>query len=177
MAPATKAPAVVLIAFGSISEPDPQQDAVERIAADVAGHLPGWTVRGATMAADGAIARAFDGLGPDAVVFPLLMADGWILRRVLADALSAAGRGDVRVMKPLGLLPEFHEICAEMIRAALSENGLAAGETTVVLAAQGARPTDLIFILEGQAAVAVRRANPQLRRLLSELRSIPPQPV
>lgn len=137
MAQATEPREIVLIAFGSLSDPAPHQAGLERMAEKVADVLPGWTVRGATIGSEGAIARAFEGLSPDAAVFPALMSDGWILRRVLADALKAAGRGEAPVLKPLGLLPAFHEICAQMIRTALHEHGLSAPETTVVLAAHG----------------------------------------
>ena len=137
MAPATDCRDVVLIAFGSISDPAPQQAALEAMAVRVGRELPGWRVRGATMAFEGAIARAFEGLSPGAAVFPVLMADGWILHRVLAEGLKAAGRADAPVMTPLGLLPAFHRICAGLIRDALAENGLAAAETTAVLAAHG----------------------------------------
>ncbi len=137
MAPATDPRDVVLIAFGSVSDPDPQDAAILALAKRVAAALPGWRLRGATMACEGSIARAFDGLGPDAVVFPLLMADGWILRKVLREALRGAGRGEAALMTPLGLLPSFHAHCAEMIRDGLADAGLTASRTTVVLAAHG----------------------------------------
>ncbi|WP_185962051.1 sirohydrochlorin chelatase [Palleronia caenipelagi] len=137
MAPATDTHDVVLVAFGSLSDPEPHQRGLEELAVRVGDMLPGWRVRGATLGHDGAVARAFEGLGPDAVVFPALMSDGFILRKVMRDALVAAGRGDAPVLRPLGLLPAFHEVCADMIRDALTNNRLQATRTTVVLAAHG----------------------------------------
>jgi len=128
---------VVLIAFGSISDPMPQDSALRALAAKVDAKMPEWTVRGATMAAEGSIGRAFDGLEAGAVVFPLLMTDGLILRKVLRDALRSAGRGDASLLTPLGLLPAFHALCAGMIGEGLAKAGLERAETTVVLAAHG----------------------------------------
>lgn len=89
------------------------------------------------MAAKDSILRAFEGLGDDALVFPLLMADGWILRKVLRDALKAAGQGGARVLTPLGLLSGFHALCADLVRDGLRQSGFDREETTVVLAAHG----------------------------------------
>ncbi|RVT81820.1 cobalamin biosynthesis protein CbiX [Rhodobacteraceae bacterium CCMM004] len=136
-APATDPREVVLIAFGSLSDPSPQDAAIAALAEEVAAERPGWRVRGATMAAEGSIAAAFDGLGPGAEVFPLLMSDGWLLRRVLRDALAAVGRGDAPPRTPIGLMPSFHAHCAGLIRDGLAQAGLAAADTTVVLAAHG----------------------------------------
>ena len=136
-APATEPHEVVLVAFGSLSDAEALEEAVQDLTTDVAAELPDWTLRGATLGAEGAIARAFDGLSPEASVFPLMMSDGWLMRRVLPDALKAAGRGDTPVLTPLGLMPAFRDHCADMIRVGVAENGHPAEATSVVLAAHG----------------------------------------
>ena len=137
MAPATNHREVVLVAFGSLAEPEVLDAAIQEVKAMVAAELPGWTVRGATIGAEGSITRGFDGLSESAPVFPLMMVDGWILRKILPEALAAAGRKGTRILKPLGLLPAFRMACAEMIRGGLREAGLEAADATVVLAAHG----------------------------------------
>ncbi|ABV94904.1 cobalamin (vitamin B12) biosynthesis CbiX protein [Dinoroseobacter shibae DFL 12 = DSM 16493] len=130
-------PEAVLIAHGAPSDPEPTELALQQLARDVAAELPGWRVRGATVAAPGALERAFDGLSPEAVVFPVFMCDGWIIRRILPDCLAAIGRAGTRVLTPLGQVPGFRFHCAQMLTAAMAEAGLTPSETTVVLAAHG----------------------------------------
>lgn len=136
-APATETRDVVLVAFGSLSDPVVLNDAILRLAERVAAEMPDWRIRGATLGAEGSLAAGFDRLDPEAAVFPLLMSDGWLLRRVLRDGLAGIGRGGAPLLTPLGLLPSFRAHCAEMIRSALAEHGLAAPDTSVVLAAHG----------------------------------------
>lgn len=135
--PATDARAAVMVAHGSPSDPDQQEAALERLAADVAAEMPGWQVRGATLAAGDALGRAFEGLPGGTPVFPVFMADGFFVGRVLPERLRAIGRGEARVLAPLGLLPAFSDHCAGMIRAALEGSGILPGAATVILAAHG----------------------------------------
>ena len=154
------------MAFGSLADPDKLDRAIQEVTTLVAAELPGWTVRGATIGAEGSIARGFDGLSEAAAVFPLMMVDGWILRKILPEALAAAGRKSARILKPLGLLPAFRAACAEMIRDGLRDAGLEAAEATVVLAAHGSargpRPAACARALadELQEATGVRAVLP-----------------
>lgn len=130
-------PEVVLIAHGAPSDPDPTDRALQQLADAVATELPGWHIRGATLAAPGALARAFDGLSPEAVVFPVFMCDGWIIRGILPDCLAQISRAGTQVLTPLGQVPGFRFFCTDLLATEMREAGLTPSETTVVLAAHG----------------------------------------
>ena len=69
----------LIVAHGQPSDPRPAGAALERLAARVQAMLPGWSVGAATLAEEGAMARAVAGL-PGGVVFPMFMAGGWFTR-------------------------------------------------------------------------------------------------
>ncbi|MDT8345494.1 MAG: cobalamin biosynthesis protein CbiX, partial [Thermohalobaculum sp.] len=76
---------------------------MQALAAHVAGHLPGWRVRGATLAAPGALAAALAGLGGAPVlVYPHFMSDGWFVSDELPRRLAGAGGAGAEVLAPLG---------------------------------------------------------------------------
>lgn len=126
----------LIVAHGQPSAPDGPEAQIGALAASVAGLLPGWQVRGATLAAPGALEAALQGLA-DPVIFPLFMADGWFLRRALPDRLAAAGHSGTRLTAPFGLLPETRALAAGMLARALALRGWQAGETVLICAAHG----------------------------------------
>ncbi|MBT8455392.1 MAG: cobalamin biosynthesis protein CbiX [Alphaproteobacteria bacterium] len=137
-APATER-ALVLISHGSPSDPDPQE-AFIRSLADEVSRITGITVRGATLAAEGALGAAVSGLSAP-VIFPHFMSDGWFVSVNLPKRLRAAGLVDWQMCAPLGLTRGLAEMAAEELRAKMAEHALPIGETTLVLAAHGS-PSD-----------------------------------
>ncbi len=74
------------------------------LAAAVAARLPGWRIRGATLASRGTLEAALADLGPGpAMVYPHFMADGWFVRRQLPRRLGEAGHPAARVLPPFGV--------------------------------------------------------------------------
>ena len=94
----------LIVAHGQPSDPGPAEAEIAALAARVAARLPGWSVRSATLAAEGALAAAVAGEGP-IVVYPLFMADGWFTQTHLPARLAAAGAADARLLAPFGLDP------------------------------------------------------------------------
>jgi len=139
-APATEFHSALIVAHGSPSSPGAQERAIRARAAGVAKLLPGWTVRGATLAAPGALVAALDAL-PDRppLVFPFFMSDGWFVRKNLPQRIRECHSGRFEMMRPLGLDPALHQLCLEQATQAAA--GLPAGEATLLLAAHGS-PTD-----------------------------------
>ena len=68
-------PDALLIAHGSPADPEPQERALQALAARVRIWCPGWRIRGTTLALPGALETAVAAL-PDALVFPFFMAEG-----------------------------------------------------------------------------------------------------
>jgi sirohydrochlorin ferrochelatase len=118
----------LIVAHGQPSDPTPAAHALERLAAQVAGHLPGWKVRAATLAEPGAIARAVAGQMAG-VVFPMFMAGGWFTRVQIPARLADAGATGWRVLEPFGCDPAVHDLCVALAREAAAD--------AVILAAHG----------------------------------------
>lgn len=94
--------AALIVAHGQPSDPAPAAAELRRLAAAVAGHLPGWHVGSATLAEPGALAEAIAAAGPEGLVYPLFMACGWFTRTHLPARLAAAGGAVWRVLRPFG---------------------------------------------------------------------------
>ncbi|MFN3994379.1 MAG: sirohydrochlorin chelatase [Tabrizicola flagellatus] len=137
----------VIVAHGQPSDPRPAGAALEALAARVEALVPGWRVGAATLAEEGAIARAVAGQ-PGGVVFPMFMAGGWFTRVQIPQRLSEAGAGDWTVLEPFGCDPAVHDLCVTLVREA--------GAREVILAAHGSfkssAPSDIAMHVAGRIA-------------------------
>lgn len=130
----------LIVAHGQPSDPRPAGAALEALAALVQALMPGWSVGAATLAEEGAVARAVEGR-PGGVVFPMFMAGGWFTRVQIPKRLAEAGAVGWTVLEPFGCDPLVHDLCVTLVREA--------GESRVILAAHGsfksAAPSDIAF--------------------------------
>ena len=138
----------LIVAHGQPSDPRPAGAALEALAERVQALLPGWSVRAATLAEDGAMARAVAGL-PGGVVFPMFMAGGWFTKVQIPKRLAEAGAEGWTVLEPFGCDPSVHDLCVTLVREA--------GATQVTLAAHGSFkssvPSDIARHVAGRIAV------------------------
>jgi len=112
------------------------------LARSVARFLPGWQLRGATLAAPGALETALAALGAAPVaVYPHFMTNGWFVSSRIPERLAAAGRSDCPVLEPLGLDPGIAALCLRAARDGARDHGLDPASTTLLLAAHGS-PSD-----------------------------------
>jgi sirohydrochlorin ferrochelatase len=130
--------AAVIVAHGAPSDPLPQDMALAALAALVAERLPGWTLRGATLAMDGSLEAALDGLA-DPLVYPFFMAEGFFTGRALPGRLVRAGRPDARQMAPFGLHPDLPGLMADAAVDGARANGIDPGAAALILAAHGSQ--------------------------------------
>lgn len=128
--------ALLIVAHGQPSDPGPPEAEMHALATRVAGHLPGWLVRSATLAEPDALRAALQG-ADEPLVFPLFMADGWFIRGLLPRRLSEAGAPGLRILTPFGLLPDTGTLAVTVLAEALASQGWTAAETVLVLAAHG----------------------------------------
>ncbi|MEX3007860.1 sirohydrochlorin chelatase [Hoeflea sp. TYP-13] len=138
MAPATENRSVLVVAHGSPSKPEAQDRVLAETAGCAAACLPGWTVRGATLAGRDtleAVAGELQTSRP--LVYPLFMSDGWFVRKELSRRLRALGLREFEILAPLGLDPAIHSLCRDQAHLAAIAGGCDPMETTVVLAAHG----------------------------------------
>ncbi|MFZ5710949.1 MAG: sirohydrochlorin chelatase [Pseudomonadota bacterium] len=126
----------LIVAHGQPSDPEGPEREIVALADRVGALLPGWTVRGTTLAMRGGVARAAEGMAHP-VVFPFFMADGWFIRSELPRRLDATGVASARVLTPFGLLPETAALMLQVLDEALAARGWRAAEVTLVLAAHG----------------------------------------
>ena len=137
----------LIVAHGQPSDPRPAGAALEALAARVQVLMPGWSVGAATLAEEGAIARAVAGR-PGGVVFPMFMAGGWFTKVQIPKRLAEAGAVGWTVLEPFGCDPAVHDLCVTLVREA--------GSDQVILAAHGsfksAAPSDIAVHVAGRIA-------------------------
>lgn len=137
----------LIVAHGQPSDPRPAGALLEALATRVECLLPGWSVGAATLAEEGAIARAVAGR-PGGVVFPMFMAGGWFTRVQIPGKLAEAGADGWTVLEPFGCDPAVHGLCVTLVREA--------GVDQVILAAHGSfkspAPSDIAFHVAGRIA-------------------------
>ena len=105
----------LLVAHGSPADPEPQEHTLHVLADRVAAHLPGWTIRSATLAKIGSLEAALAALN-DPLIYPFFMAEGWFTGRELPRRLAAAGKPDLTRLRPFGSDPALVALIAEVVR-------------------------------------------------------------
>ncbi len=142
MAPATESRSVLIVAHGSPSSPEGPEQAIRTLAGRVSDALPGWTVRGATLAAEGSLEAALAAMRDrPPLVFPFFMSDGWFVRSKLPQRVRQSGSTGFEVLEPLGLDSALHALCLHHAREAAAAAGLVTEKTALLLAAHGS-PSD-----------------------------------
>lgn len=117
----------IIVAHGQPSDPAPAGAELDRLAAQVARHLPGWQVDAATLAEPGRLGA--QATGAPGVIFPLFMAGGWFTRINIPGRLAEAGATGWQMLEPFGCLPALHDLTVQIAQ----ETG--AGQ--ILLAAHG----------------------------------------
>lgn len=137
MTPAARMPRdALIVAHGAPADPAPQEAVLQALAAATAPHLPaGWRIRGATLAADGALETALDGLTAP-LIYPFFMAEGFFTGTLLPRRLSAAGVLNAHQTAPFGIDPALPAL---MARVALEATKDAPANTNLLLAAHGSK--------------------------------------
>lgn len=137
----------LIVAHGQPSDPRPAGAALEALAAKVEALLAGWSVGAATLAEEGAIARAVAGR-PGGVVFPMFMAGGWFTKVQIPKKLGEAGAVGWTVLEPFGCDAAVHDLCVTLVREA--------GADQAILAAHGSFkssvPSDIARHVAGRIA-------------------------
>ena len=133
--PPKNSSAAILVSHGSPSDPEPQEQVMHALAAQVATRLPGWHVQGATLAAPGRFEAALDGAA-DPIVYPLFMARGWFTETHL---IKRIGECRANVLPPTGVDPALPTLAASMLSQTLAKTGWRAADTALLIAAHGSR--------------------------------------
>lgn len=124
-------PKALIVAHGQPGDPGPQQRAIQALAARV--HVPGVTVRGATLAMPGALDIATD----DTLIYPMFMAQGWFTRSELPRRLALAGAPHARILPPFGADPGLPALCRHLLTQAATAQGWTLATTHILIAAHG----------------------------------------
>ncbi|WP_342662147.1 DUF4202 family protein [Paracoccus zeaxanthinifaciens] len=134
----------VIVSHGQPGDPEPQQQAVEDLAAAVAACNPGLPVRGATLAKPGALA---DAVTPDCIVYPLFMAEGWFTGTELPRRLTEAGAPAAHIMRPFGTDAGLPDLIVAKAREAADTEGWPLSEVTLLLSAHGSQRSQASFTI------------------------------
>ena len=128
-------PFAAIVAHGQPGDPGALQPELEALAARVQALMPGWIVRGATLACR----RSLSALEGVQLVFPQFMADGWFVRSETPRRLAEAGVDGARLIAPLGLDPELPAIGARIAQDAARRAGLDPARATLVVVGHGSK--------------------------------------
>lgn len=128
----------LLVAHGAPSDPAPQEAALQALAAQVQALLPGWQVRGATLAMPGALESALADLGQP-LIYPFFMARGWFTGRELPRRLVAAGGTGLQQLEPFGTDPGLPALVGRVTAEAALAAGLEPAQATLLLASHGSK--------------------------------------
>lgn len=128
---------VILIAHGSPSDPEPQEEALRALAGAVGALLPGREVRGATLAMPGSLETALEGLEAP-WIYPFFMAEGWFTRTELPRRLAALGV-EARQLAPFGVDPALPDLITRVLEAAARETGKPLTDSPLILVAHGSK--------------------------------------
>lgn len=101
---------------------------MQALAVRVAMWLPGWRIRGTTLALPDALELALTALNRP-LIYPFFMAEGWFTRTNLPRRLAGAGAGGLQQLLPFGTDPALPDLIA----------GAVMGRGPVLLAAHGSK--------------------------------------
>ncbi len=131
----TRAPREALIvAHGQPSAPKPPELWLQGFAAAVNHHLPDWNIRAATLAMPGSLERQASEIAPGSPVFPMFMADGFFVSKLLPARLGPA---TLSILPPLGFCSTLPDLAAVGVKTALRKRGWTEREGHLFLAAHG----------------------------------------
>lgn len=129
----------LIVAHGAPADPAPQEVVLQALAAATAPHLPqGWRIRGATLAADGALEAALDGMEAP-LVYPFFMAEGFFTGTLLPRRLRDAGATTAHQVAPFGVDPSLPALMARVALEAAVEAGLTPATSALLVAAHGSK--------------------------------------
>jgi sirohydrochlorin ferrochelatase len=129
----------LIVAHGAPADPAPQEAVLQALAAATVPHLPaGWRIRGATLAAEGALEQALDGLH-DPLIYPFFMAEGFFTGTLLPRRLAEAGITNARQTPPFGVDPALPELMARVALEAARETGITPASNALLVAAHGSK--------------------------------------
>ncbi|KPA21629.1 hypothetical protein shim_23360 [Shimia sp. SK013] len=149
----------LIVAHGQPSDPEPPELWLAEFAVQVAAFLPEWTIRSATIAKPEALENQAYYLDDGAAVFPMFMADGWFVGRVLPRRLKGQ---NLRILPPLGFHDDLPQLAAAVIQDHLRVQNWTESETHVLLAGHGSAKGD-------KAALSTRNFAESLSELLPEI--------
>ncbi|WP_083101266.1 CbiX/SirB N-terminal domain-containing protein [Pseudophaeobacter leonis] len=125
---------VVLTAHGQPSDPEAPEHSLAAWAQQVAGFLPDWELRSATLATRDRLEQV---MADGALVYPFFMASGWFTSQVLPQRLGAFRH---RILPPFGQDPHLPQLTSEILRHEIKAQATTAGavaKPAILLAAHG----------------------------------------
>ena len=148
----------LIVAHGSPADPQPQEAALQALADSVTQLLPGWTVRGATLAAPGSLETALSELDQP-LIYPFFMAEGWFTRTTLPKRLAAAGQAHLIQLPAFGHDPTLPRLMVQAAQGSALAAGWTPAETTVILAAHGSQVSRASATITESIAQTLRQSS------------------
>ncbi|CUH78583.1 CbiX/SirB N-terminal domain-containing protein [Tropicibacter naphthalenivorans] len=145
-------PRVIIVSHGQPSDPDVGEAEIIALAQATAQHLPAAEVRGATLAAKGALETALDGCDAP-LIYPFFMSDGWFTKSALPKRLTGT---NARQLPPFGLDPDLPAFTTHWLTSVLQTENWRPEDTSLFIAAHGSgrspRPAEVTQTFAGHLA-------------------------
>lgn len=132
------------------------------LAVRVALWLPGWRVRGATLAAPDALEVALARMTAP-LIYPFFMAEGWFTRTTLRKRLAAHGAAHLTQLAAFGHDPGLPDLIARTALAACLAQRMECAGATLILAAHGSQVSRASATITERIARVVRATTPFAR--------------
>lgn len=127
-------PHAIIVSHGQPSDPDIAEVELAHLTQSISALMPGWKLHSATLAAPGALETALQSTGPNPLIYPLFMTDGWFTQSVLPKRAEAS---NPRLLPPLGVDASLPEIAQTWLMATLAQQGWQVDQTCLIIAAHG----------------------------------------
>ena len=124
----------LIVAHVQPSAPGPPALWLQGFAKAVNNHLPTWTIRAATLAMPGAVERQVAEMQSGSPVFPMFMADGFFVSRMLPKRL---GDADLPILPPLGFDVFLPDLVVDRVKQTLADLDWNEAQSHLLLAAHG----------------------------------------
>ncbi len=136
----------IIVSHGSPSSPAGPEADIRALAAQTARRLPGWNIRGATLAAGAAFDKLLEELSDSRIlIYPFFMSDGWFVREELPRRVHSKQGKAPAILPPFGFDHGVVRLCEEAVTKSAHLYGVPPQDMSVLLVGHGSESRPQAF--------------------------------